>query len=222
MLARCALLTLAVALWLLVLGAARADMPPATLATLSAALTLLLAPLLAPATTTGPRGVVQLLAWSGLVVVAAAVFPLLRGQMPGLPWFGLLGLMALAVHAAVALASHLAPAHAGAAGPALSCALAAAGALPLWAGPLAELATPRWPAALDSVVGASPLVQLAVAAGNDLVRNDWFYAHSTLSGLNFDYPQPGLAALAYAIVGGLLLTLLARVSRPPESTLENP
>lgn len=222
MLARCALLTLAVALWLLVLGAARADMPSATLATLSGASTLLLAPLLAPPTATGRRAVVRLLAWSGLVVVAAVVFPLLRGQLPGLPWFGLLGPMALAVHAAVALASRLAPAHAGAAGPALSCALAAAGALPLWAGPLAELVTTRWPAALDSVVGASPLVQIAVAAGNDLVRNDWFYAHSALSGLSFDYPHPGLAALAYAIVGGLLLTWLARVSRAPASTLENP
>ena len=32
------------------------------------------------------------------------------------------------------------------------------------------------------------LNNLAVATGNDLLRNQWFYQHSNLAGLRFDYP----------------------------------
>jgi hypothetical protein len=83
--------------------------------------------------------------------------------------------------------------------------LAALGAMPLWLGPAAELAAPSHPGAVDAVVAASPLTHLAVASGNDLFRNQWFYQHSNLAGLRFDYPRVaplvgGYTALAVALL----------------------
>lgn len=80
------------------------------------------------------------------------------------------------------------------------------GAAPLWLGPAAELAAVERPRALAAVVAVSPLTHLAIASGNDLLRNQWFYQHSNLSGLRFDYPRlmpvlAGYAALSLALVG---------------------
>ena len=75
------------------------------------------------------------------------------------------------------------------AGRAAALALALLGSLPLWLGPAAELLAGRHPWIIDAVVGMSPLTHLAVASGNDLLRNQWFYQHSNLAALQFSYPS---------------------------------
>jgi hypothetical protein len=92
------------------------------------------------------------------------------------------------------------------------------GALPLWLGPLAELAAPRLEWLVDGAIAASPLTHLAVASGNDLLRNQWLYQHANLAALQFSYP--GLAALlwSYAAAGlalALLIRAAPRLRRPP-------
>jgi hypothetical protein len=115
------------------------------------------------------------------------------------------------------------------AGVAVVAVLALLGSLPLWLGPAAELLSARNHGAIDAALGLSPLIHLAVAAANDLLRNDWFYQHSSLAGLPFSYP--GLAATAWAYAAAsvfLMLVVLAlrprfrsaelahRIEHPPE------
>lgn len=97
--------------------------------------------------------------------------------------------------------------------------LAVLAAAPLWLGPAAELASAERPPALQAVVAVSPLTHVAVASGNDLLRNQWFYQHSNLAGLRFDYPRfaPVVAvytALAFALV---LVPAIAWPGRNPGS-----
>jgi hypothetical protein len=89
--------------------------------------------------------------------------------------------------------------------------LALAGSLPLWLGPAAELLARRQAWIIDAVIGVSPLTHLAVASGNDLLRNPWFYQHSNLAALQFSYP--GVASLAIAYV--LISVALAFVALAP-------
>jgi len=85
------------------------------------------------------------------------------------------------------------------AGRMLAWLLALLGSLPLWLGPLAELLSGRHDWAVDAVIGASPLTHLAVASGNDLLRNQWFYQHVNLSGLQFTYPDLAAIVAAYGL-----------------------
>jgi len=85
------------------------------------------------------------------------------------------------------------------AGRMLAWLLALLGSLPLWLGPLAELLSGRHDWAVDAVIGASPLTHLAVASGNDLLRNQWFYQHVNLSGLQFSYPDLAAIVAAYGL-----------------------
>jgi hypothetical protein len=62
----------------------------------------------------------------------------------------------------------------------------------------------------DALLAVSPLTQLAVAAGNDLLRNDWFYAHSALAGMPVSYPHLGLALPACLALGALPAALERR------------
>jgi hypothetical protein len=83
--------------------------------------------------------------------------------------------------------------------------LALAAAAPLWAGPFAEGNLARWPQAVEATVAVSPLTHLAVAAGNDLLRNDWMYAHSSLGSLQFSYPGlPGILTTYLVLCTALL------------------
>jgi hypothetical protein len=96
-----------------------------------------------------------------------------------------------------------------------TAALAAVAATPLWLGPAAELASKTHPRAVDVVVAVSPLTHLAVASGNDLLRNQWFYQHSNLSGLRFEYPPPGTAiAAGLALLAALLAIHALLPTRP--------
>jgi hypothetical protein len=82
-----------------------------------------------------------------------------------------------------------------------------AAAAPLWLGPLADLfagARPRLP---TLVLGSSPLAHLAVAAGYDILRGQWFYAHSSLGGLQVDYPRLSLLLAAY-VAASIVLALV--------------
>ncbi len=58
---------------------------------------------------------------------------------------------------------------------------------PVWAAPAVELAgNPAW---LDRlVIGASPLTAFAVPLELDYLRTNWFYAHSALGSMRYDYP----------------------------------
>jgi hypothetical protein len=71
-------------------------------------------------------------------------------------------------------------------------------AAPLWLGPLAALGIEAGPARSNAIVAASPLVHLGVAAGQDLLRTQWWYAHTSFGSLQFDYPSLAAIALAYA------------------------
>ena len=96
-------------------------------------------------------------------------------------------------------------------------ALALLGAMPLWLGPAAELLSGQHPWTIDAVIGLSPLTHLAVASGNDLLRNQWLYEHSNLAALQFSYPVLTELAWFYAMVSLMLaLTALAfrRLRRP--------
>ena len=97
------------------------------------------------------------------------------------------------------------------AGRTTTIALALLGALPLWLGPAAELLASREPWLVDALIGASPLTHLAVASGNDLLRNPWFYQHANLAALRFSYPGLTEIALLY----GALAVTLALVSLVP-------
>jgi hypothetical protein len=83
-------------------------------------------------------------------------------------------------------------------------ALACLGSLPLWLGPFAQLLGDRGGRFADAVVGVSPLTHLAVASGNDLLRNQWFYQHSNLAALPVSYPGVPAIALSYASVLSVL------------------
>jgi hypothetical protein len=90
-----------------------------------------------------------------------------------------------------------------------TAALATLAATPLWLGPAAELASAGRPQAVDAAVAVSPLTHLAVATGNDLLRNQWFYQHSNLAGLRFDYPRLAPVMIAYCLLAAALFVVTA-------------
>jgi hypothetical protein len=92
--------------------------------------------------------------------------------------------------------------------------VASIAAAPLWLGPAAELALPERPRASEAVLASSPLTQLATTAGNDLLRNQWFYQRSNLASLPVAYPRPAPAAAASLCAFAVLLGLLVRRSGP--------
>jgi hypothetical protein len=226
--ARCGMLFVAAWLALVAAGANAADVPPPVLRVMVAAVLGLLAPLFWPGVGATPaRTVLRVAAWSAAAACLAGV--LLRGfghaAQPLMPDVAVCGMLWLILVVALMAAARLeawfggaAPGQGGAhalAGVAVAFVLALLGALPLWLGPGAELLATRQPnGAIDIVLGLSPLSHLSVAAANDLLRNDWFYRHSSLAGLQFSYP--GLATTAWALAAaglGWILFTLAR--RPP-------
>jgi hypothetical protein len=75
-------------------------------------------------------------------------------------------------------------------------ALAAAG--PLWFGPIAERFAPTG-AFVNAVVASTPLTFLAVLVDHDYLRATWFYEHSALGALRYDYPSVVSLSLVYAL-----------------------
>jgi hypothetical protein len=229
---RWATLLVTASLALVAAGAMASDLSPSALRVMVTAVVGLLAPLFWPGIgSTASRTVLRMAAWTAALVCAAAILLRVFGHssqpaMADLKVCGMLWLILMAAHAAAAaieprlrgrpLDDDSARAMAGVA---VAVALALLGSLPLWLGPAGELLSARHVGAIDTALGLSPLIHLAVAAANDLLRNDWFYQHSSLAGLPFSYP--GLAATAWAYAAaGLLLSLAALAWRPPRRPVD--
>ncbi len=236
--ARWALLLLTALGVLAGVGATAADYQPSAQRLAVTAVLALLAPLYWPGPAATPeRTALRVLLWSAAVAVAAAAVLRVLGHA-GQPWLPLLAssemllCVLLPVHAAAAslqalLAGRLEPAVAReAASRSVALALALLMALPLWLGPVAELLLPQADWAVDAALAASPLTHLAVAAGNDLLRQEWLYEHANLATLDVSYPDPGTtvwvyAALALALVAATVLRS-RRAAAAPEPVHSTP
>lgn len=209
---------LAVVSWavLAVLAPAGGDAQASTLRLLVVGVIALIAPLFWPGVAADRRHTVwRVAAWSGAAAALAVPGILLAGGavrawVPVAMSCAMLLALLLMVHTAAALlenrlrASSTEATARAAAGRIVTLALAAAGALPLWLGPAAEVLSQRREGLIDSVVGFSPLTHLAVASGNDLLRNEWLYQHSNLATLPFQYPEAAVLAGAYGAAVALL------------------
>jgi len=74
-------------------------------------------------------------------------------------------------------------------------------ATPVWLAPMAEQAG-IWPGAPNLIIGISPLSALAVSLDFDYLRSNWFYQHSVLGSLRYEY----LSWSAYVLI---LTTMVA-------------
>ena len=200
-----------------------------------AAVVGLLAPLFWPGMAATPvQTAVRVAGWSAAAVGLAALALLLLGRPARSLAQGLgTGVMLLAIllvtHALVAglegllrrggASSADGRTARAAAGMAAALMLAVLGALPLWLGPLAEVLSARRAGVIDAVVAFSPLTLLAVASGNDLLRNEWFYQHCNLAVLPVSYPGPIEVGGAYAALG-LALALIAFARRRPAARID--
>lgn len=88
-----------------------------------------------------------------------------------------------------------------------------AASTPLWLGPIADLRARQEPMAPTVILACSPLAHLATAAGNDVLRGEWFYGHSSLGSLQVDYPRIGTLLVTYLLLAAALSLLLANVRR---------
>jgi hypothetical protein len=79
--------------------------------------------------------------------------------------------------------------------------------LPIWLGPIAEVAgNPMF--LTNLIVALSPLSALAVALDLDILRTNWFYQHSMLGSLRYEY----LPWVGYVAVLGVLSIAAGRRS----------
>jgi len=86
---------------------------------------------------------------------------------------------------------------------------------PVWAAPLVELGgNPPWLRGL--VIGSSPVTALSLALDLDYLRTTWFYAHSALGSMRYDYPAWSaiLACLSVLPAAVLILNLRAAGAHP--------
>ena len=221
--ARWAMLAVAGVLMLAAFGAS--DLQPSALRLAVTAIIGLIAPLFWPGNAATPtRTALRIATWSAAVACMAAIALRIAGN-PGQPFArilvacGMLLLILLVTHAAAAgleFAWHGQSRNAETAremaGRAAALVLALIGSLPLWVGPACELLVGRHPWIIDAAIGISPLTHLAVASGNDLLRNQWLYQHSNLAALQFSYPALAEVTAAYAAVL-LLLVFFPLASR---------
>ncbi len=229
----------ATALFLLAaLGAAAQDPQVSARLVAVTAVIGLLAPLFWPGRAGTPRlTAARIIGWSLAATLLAGVVALLSGV--GVAWMArtaavcaVLFLVLVVVHAAAVVLESLLHGRTKQADGAretaawlVTAALATLAAAPLWLGPAAELASANRPQAVDAAVAVSPLTHLAVASGNDLLRNQWFYQHSNLSGLRFDYPRLAPLMIAYSLMAAALLivpAVLPAGGRPDARTRRTP
>jgi hypothetical protein len=215
--ARWAALLVAALMVLAALGASDPDLQPSALRLMATSVVGLLAPLFWPGVAaTHQRTAVRIVAWSAAAAVLAALvlgaFGNTRQSLLHIAEAcAMLWLVLLVAHAATALLESGGLGRSGGArtsremaGRAVVMALAAFGSLPLWLGPAAETLSSRHGWAIDALLDLSPVVHLAMASGNDLLRNQWFYQHSNIASLQFEYP--GLVGVAWSYA--LLLAVL--------------
>lgn len=197
------------------------ELPPSGQRVVVAAAVALLAPLLWPGVGNTPaRTALRVLSWSAVAALGMVCAVLVTAWLPGpaawalqpvlLTGSVLLALLLLAHALAALLQAHWgraarSPAVAREmAGRTVALLLALLAAVPLWLGPLAEVLSRQHDGVVDAVIGASPLTHLAVASGNDLLRNQWLYQHSNLAALPFAYPHLASLAGFYATACALL------------------
>jgi len=223
--ARWAMLAVAGGLILAAFGAT--DLQPSALRVAVTAVIGLIAPLFWPGRAATPaRTALRIVVWSAAAACLAAITLRIPGNSAQpftriLAACGMLMLILLVTHAVAAgLEGRLRGQSRDAetaremSGRAAARALALLGSLPLWLGPAGELLAGRHPWIIDAVVGMSPLTHLAVASGNDLLRNQWFYQHSNLAALQFSYPSLAELILSYALAS-LALALIPLASGRP-------
>jgi len=225
--ARWAALLAAALVALAALGASDADLQPSALRLMATCVVALLAPLFWPGVAATRKGTaLRVVAWSlaaaGLAAIALSVFGGTRQSLPRIAEAcAMLGLVLLVVHGASALLESAwlrnsvdAQTSREMAGRAVCLTLALVGSLPLWLGPAAETLSSRHDGAIDATLGISPVVHLAVASSNDLLRNQWFYQHSNIASLQVEYPALAGIVWSYALLllalGLLVLTLRRR------------
>jgi hypothetical protein len=205
------------------LGIAHADTPPSSRLLLVAAVPTLLAPLFA----SWRSGTLRTLAthvatWAFATLIVLCATGLAVGAVPldrlPAPLLMALGIVVVS-HLAATCAGHLlqgagtAPAVAREwANWLVTATLWLLAAAPLWLGPLADLGA-RNGSAPTAIVAASPLVHIALAAGQDLLRTEWFYAHTSLGALQFEYPTLVTVAIAYLGGAAALAVLCYLLSR---------
>jgi hypothetical protein len=202
---------------------------PSALRLLVTAVVGLMAPLFWPGNAATPaRTATRIAGWSAAAAVLAAIaLRIFGGPLPAfsrlLASCSMLLLILLVTHGVAAgLEARWRGRCADAsnarelAGRTSAIALVLLGSLPLWLGPMSELLSDRFAWAIDTVIGVSPLTHLAVASGNDLLRNQWFYQHSNLAGLQFSYPTLAELTWFYAsLILVLWLAALACLGRRP-------
>jgi hypothetical protein len=194
----------------------------------------LLAPLFWPGVAATRQGTaLRVVAWSlasaGLAAIALGAFGGTRQSLPRIAEAcAMLCLVLLVAHGASALLESAWLRNSGdaqtcreMAGRGVVLALALLGSLPFWLGPAAETLSSRHDGAIDATLGISPIVHLAIASSNDLLRNQWFYQHSNIASLQFEYPTLAGIAWSYALLL-LALGLLAVTScrRRPDRSME--
>jgi hypothetical protein len=229
--ARAALLLVAALLVLAATGGWSREVQPSLLRLEVTAVLALLAPLFWPGLAATPkRTALRIALWSVAVACAAGVMIRLLGHagqtwahiVPSCAMLALIVVLALTTAAVLEAQVRSVLGDTGTARDAAGCvvalALALLGSMPLWLGPVGELLSADHGGAIDAIVGSSPLTHLAVASGNDLLRNPWLYQHSNLAALQVSYP--GLAGLLGCYVSvTLVLALAALAFRVPGRTV---
>ena len=137
------------------------------------------------------------------ILFAAAVFALPQITIQWLPLLRLSVTLFLVIAAALSVLQ-LFPNQAERARQFVVIGLAALFALPIWLGPIVE-ATGNPMLLTNWIVAASPLSALAVALDLDVLRTNWFYQHSALGSLRYEY----FSWLGYVAVLGILSIVIA-------------
>jgi hypothetical protein len=87
-------------------------------------------------------------------------------------------------------------------------------AAPIWLAPLAEFSgNSRWLS--DGIVAVSPLSAFAVALDLDILRTGWFYEHSVLGSMRYNYPAWGayFGVLSTLAILSIILTIQLQIKR---------
>ena len=214
-----------------VFGQLAAEVPASALRLWTAATFAVLAPLFWPGVAgSSSATAVRVWVWSAAVAGLAMAVLMVAGRAGssavdagalGVGLFLMLGAVLLLVHAGAAalqallisrrekgVGAALDGSTSQRAGAAAALVMALWGSLPLWMGPIAERLSRAHDGALDAVLMASPLTHLAVASGNDLLRNPWLYQYANLAALPVNYPSLASLATFYTAACTLLAAWL--------------
>lgn len=210
------------------------SMPAGATALLVTAIPTLLAPLFAPVDRSPGRGLaagvlawalsVALLAALARLVVDAAVDPtrLLPAALVALGIVGVAHLARCLLEVVLdGIASDAAAARCMATWT-VTALLWVTSAAPLWLGPAADLAARVEPATPTRILACSPLAHLAAAAGYDVLRSEWLYAHTSLGALQVAYPRIAALFAGYGLATAALGSVLVFLRRTAHVRAGNP